>query len=155
MSYILSLNVLHPFNYPIEMSKLFLAWCAGFFDGEGCVMIHRRKRSKTFIEHYVTAVVGQKDIRPLKKIHRHFGGVLTKRTTSGCYQWRAHGGIAEAFYRSIRPFLALKGEEVDCALEVRNTVRTQGARLKSGVWDKRERIWKRFRAIRDSKCTTT
>lgn len=136
------------------MNKLFTAWVAGFFDGEGCVMIHRRKRSTNFIEHYVTAVIGQKNIEPLKAIQAQFGGVLTKLTTSGCYQWRAHGGTAEYFYRAIRPYLRLKGQEVDCALEVRNTVKSQGTRLKPGVWNTREEIWKRFRVIRESKCTT-
>jgi hypothetical protein len=130
-----------------------VSWCAGFFDGEGCVMIHRRQRTKSFIEHYVTAVIGQRDIAPLRQVQSVFGGVLTKLTTSGCYQWRAHGSTAERFYKAIRPYLRLKGEEVDCALEIRRTVGSQGRALRNGVWEKREAIWKRFRAIRERKCT--
>jgi hypothetical protein len=137
------------------MTNIFKAWCAGFFDGEGCVMITRRKRSNNFIEHFVAAVIGQKDIRPLQEIQKKFGGVLTKRTTSNCFQWRAHGGTAERFYKTIRPFLVLKGEETDYALEIRKTAGKPGFRLREGVWQKREDIWIKFRTIRDSKCTTS
>lgn len=117
-------------------------------------MIHRRKRSANFIEHYVTAVIGQKRIAPLEDIKSQFGGVLTKLTTSGCYQWRAHGLTAEKFYKAIRPHLRLKGAEVDLALAIRKTVKTQGNRLRNGVWEKRESIWTEFRVLRDT-CITS
>jgi len=132
------------------MTKTFLAWCAGFFDGEGCVMLVRRQRTQNYVEHTVTAVIGQKRQAPLVEIQKQFGGVLTKLTTSGCYQWRAHGSTAESFFKKIRPHLRLKGDEVDCALELRKTVKKHGNRLKVGVWAKREEIWKKFRAFRES-----
>lgn len=135
------------------MKKEQVCWVAGFFDGEGCVQIQRRQRSKGFIEHCVKAVVGQKKLGPLLEIKDLFGGILTKLTTSGCYQWRAHGKTAERFFTVIRPYLRLKGPEVDCALEIRKTIVLPGNHIGKGVWKKREEIWNKFRSIRE--CTTS
>lgn len=134
----------------------FVAWAAGFFDGEGCVGIARRVRGN-FIEHLVGVQIGQNTRAALDAICARFGGSICKsRTPSGCYRWRAHGGTAERFLRAIRPYLFVKGDEADCALEVRKYVGVPGARSKPGHWDKKEEIWKRFRAIKDAqKCHGT
>ena len=137
-------------SYTFKSLELESAWAGGFFDGEGCVMIHRRVRGR-FIEHYVTAVVGQKAKPPLLTLQKRYRGILTKLTTSGCYQWRAHGKTAEAFYISILPFCRFKSDEIELALKIRATVGTPGKRVPKDTWLLREKIWKEFRAIREAK----
>lgn len=50
-----------------------LAWAAGFFDGEGTVMWRGRKRAE------LSLVVGQSDIRPLRRFQAAVGGLGTVR----------------------------------------------------------------------------
>lgn len=54
-----------------------LAYLAGFFDGEGCVYILRR-RGKTSVGYDLEASFTSSDIEPLALAQREFGGTVTE-----------------------------------------------------------------------------
>ena len=121
--------------------KLTTQWAAGFFDGEGCVTVSRRKRGN-FIEHFIAVQVGQNDARPLSALRAKYGGSqCLSKTPSGCYRWRIHGLEAERFLQDIFPHTICKREQIRIVLEMRKLIGKPGQRMKSGVFEKKEMLW--------------
>lgn len=120
------------------MEDMDIAWAAGFFDGEGYVGIARRrnkwtrKRDNTVQQYdYYTLVakVGQVVEEPLLKLQQLFGGTITKTPRNllkpkwhQIRTWELQGETAENFLVSIRPYLVVKAQQADIALEYRLTV---------------------------------
>lgn len=106
--------------------KLFLAWAAGFFDGEGCVLVSERL-NKTVYQLFTT--VTQQEPTALHLLKQRFGGNVTpdKTATSDSYtrkrgailvwRWKATSAEAYAFLQSIQPYVVVKAEQVRAALE--------------------------------------
>lgn len=103
--------------------KDFIVWAAGFFDGEGCVMIQRVDTGPNLVFKLIVAVT-QKHEEPLKIYTTLFGGG-TYFNKGGWYSWRATGATAEAALKEMRPYLQYKHEQVDLALEFQS-LRRQG-----------------------------
>ena len=55
------------------------AWTAGFFEGEGCLLIN--KKGNTTLE------VEQVDPSPLYRLQKHWGGTVRKRVTRNAWRW--------------------------------------------------------------------
>ena len=101
-------------------------WAAGFFDGEGNIYLRTRGGRRTREVH---AQVTQKLKPPLEELHRRWGGSLTEtKTPSGCYRWRVAAQKAEAFLRSIEPFVLVKAPAVKEALDERANTRVWARR---------------------------
>jgi hypothetical protein len=131
--------------------KLTDQWVAGFFDGEGCVSIVRRKRGN-WIEHHLSVQISQNDQRPLKAIRKRFGGSqCVSMTPSGCWRWRIHGKAADAFLRAIHPFSIVKAEQIRLALVLRSFVGSPSRRSTPELWRKKEAAWKRFRKAKEKR----
>ena len=106
--------------------RIFLAWAAGFFDGEGCVLVNPRNNGKF---HSLFTSVTQQDPTALHLLKQRFGGNVTpdKTATSGSYErkrgaalvwrWKASSVEAHAFLRAIQPYTVVKAEQVRIALE--------------------------------------
>ena len=93
-----------------------LAYFAGFFDGEGCVAIYPKK--------YVVSLTNT-DIRPLLRAKELWGGFICSQSVESrrfairvLYRWQIYGHSARPFLEAIRPFVLLKGEQIDCYLSV-------------------------------------
>lgn len=108
------------------------AYIAGFFDGEGYVSLHVARNEKRGAS-YVRVIVGiaQKRGPMLAWIHEMFGGslFLYQRNDRG---FSSDGGTihrwtitsmehVNLFYRAVRPYLRLKGEEFDIAIKTVNS----------------------------------
>lgn len=98
------------------LTALGLAWMAGFFDGEGCICIRRNGRGYSLLVQ-ITQTVNV--FRPFKEA---FGGGITEWQPKQprcrrLWDWRATGAEAASFLRLIRPFLVVKQQEADIALE--------------------------------------
>jgi hypothetical protein len=97
------------------------AWIAGFFDGEGSVML-----SKTEAGIICKVSVSQKRPAPLQWLHTVFGGSLrhfARKTPNGldseAGEWALHGLTGpKVFLKVIRPFTRVKSEEIDVALGI-------------------------------------
>lgn len=74
------------------------AWAAGFLEGEG----HFRLRQ--YGQHTTPAVTAtQKDLQPLRRLKRLFGGHIYVRDVS---VWIAYGHLARRVMRTVRPWLS-------------------------------------------------
>ena len=115
------------------------AYAAGFFDGEGCIVIAFPKKSKSGRRyHRLDVAVAQVDPRPLRWLLDLYGGRLDTPTPREkgrpVWHWRLNGPTAEAFLRSVRPYLIVKAEQADVAFEFRATVRRRtGGHKRSGA----------------------
>ena len=82
-----------------------LAWAAGFYDGEGYSRANARKsKSGLFINWTPQVAVVQKRTEPLARLTRlfGFGSVTTRKTQSGCHEWRIHNfEHAQAFMAAV------------------------------------------------------
>lgn len=79
-----------------------LAWCAGFFDGEGCFYVVKSGRNK-----YIRAVVTQKDRRLLERFINILGfGKIGKPNSRGIHQV-AYSNVPQVFmlYEHLAPYL--------------------------------------------------
>ena len=107
-------------------NETFLAWAAGFFDGEGCALVSNRNNNKF---HLLFTTVTQQDPTALHLLKQRFGGNVTpdKTAASNCYKrkggvvlvwrWKASSAIAYQFLKQIEPYTIVKAEQVRVALE--------------------------------------
>jgi hypothetical protein len=141
---------------------LFLAWAAGFFDGEGCVLVSERfskSGGESSFQLYVT--VTQQDTAALYEIQERFGGSVTpdkaalkgygrKKGTFLVWRWKSTSIVAYNFLKAIEPYSIVKAPQIAIALkwpepgaDYRN-----GRRLPDGIRQKRNDIMYALRAAR-------
>ena len=111
----------------IEPLQTDLAWAAGIVDGEGSICLIKCHRQDEYGLRYgwdLRVDVGNTDPRMLIRLRAIFGcggiGPNSKdnrpnRLPSWGIHW--HGNNAAEVLRLIRPFLVIKGEQADVALE--------------------------------------
>lgn len=109
--------------------QLFLAWAAGFFDGEGCVLVSERKSSASYASSFqLYTSVTQQDPAALYALKERFGGNVTpdktavkgydrKRGSFLCWRWKATSAEAFSFLQAIEPYAIVKKEQIQVALQ--------------------------------------
>jgi hypothetical protein len=95
---------------------------AGFFDGEGCIQIVETRRQKRWISWSVTASCSQRDPRPLRLLMEQYGGHIhhhpkIKGSDRWIFVWQISGSKAVAAIADMLPFLIVKKEQAEVALE--------------------------------------
>lgn len=115
------------------MDDLDLAYAAGFFDGEGSIIIrtHNRKSGNCRSPVYDLQVqVGNTDPRVVLWLHEHFAGHLYTGRPGGnkrnYLSWTVTGHQAVAFLIAIKPFVRMKREQIDIGLAFQKTKKTRG-----------------------------
>lgn len=93
-------------------------WCAGFFDGEGCISIARQKKVKTEGYNYFLQIsVGQKDRKALEFLQETLGGKISEKPSIGVPYWYAAGKNAAAILEQLLPHLIVKKTQAILAIE--------------------------------------
>jgi hypothetical protein len=108
-----------------------LAYFAGFFDGEGSVGMYVGRNA---------VVLSNTDMRPLVRARELWSGSITTQLVQGrrfairdLHRWSVYGHKARPFLEAIRPFVKLKGEQIDVYLEALAHVPAyRGARRRPG-----------------------
>lgn len=100
------------------------AWCAGFFDGEGCVYTIKGHGRTT---RNIKVSIANTNRQSLERFKNLFGGslCLRKKATGNqkpCYQWCTSVGKAEQFLRTILPFSVVKAPQIKLALKIREVI---------------------------------
>lgn len=97
---------------------LSLEYIAGFFDGEGCVDIRYCVTHKgRYNKFELRCTISQVYRKPLDMIQQVFGGSISPRRNQTIHYYVVTGRQANAFLEAIRPFLIVKADEADVALE--------------------------------------
>lgn len=95
---------------------MFIIWCAGFFDGEGSVMITKSSP----IHHQLRAKITQKNRDTLGLIRGVFGGKIYSkgnRRRSVSVDLIMNGDVAVDFLRRIEPYVIVKKHHIAIALK--------------------------------------
>lgn len=105
----------------------FIVWAAGFFDGEGSVFVEisKNKNTRRRVRNLLTASVTQTSTPCLNLFKQCFGGNITPITKSRrqhmnnsvCFVWRVRSKDAIAFLEVIAPYVVVKKEQVELALQ--------------------------------------
>lgn len=108
---------------PPTDQNLFLAYVAGFFDGEGCVSILKyRQKNRHSPSYRLHAHIVQKSLSPLDIIHSGIGvGNIFKMT--GGFQLQITGIESRDFLEKILPYLILKKEQAILGIEYYDTTK--------------------------------
>lgn len=146
--------------------ELFLAWAAGFFDGEGCVIVEisREKKCRHGFRTSLHATVTQTSLPCLERYVERFGGKIKTsdcRTPNGRrwavqYVWVVRNENAVKFLQAIYPYTVVKAEQIEAAL--RYPLKAPNGRkygsssnpIPDEVQEERVRIAHELRAIRAS-----
>lgn len=102
--------------------KASLEYLAGFFDGEGCVFVGKRRRQDGgWYYDTVRVEISQRDPQLLTFFADRFGGTVRRKANNGrpwsvCH-WRVEGGRAEAVLRALLPYLHGKRQQAELALD--------------------------------------
>lgn len=109
-------------------SDPFVAYAAGFFDGEGSIDIRYETRlaanGKTYERFYLRVCVVQVDRAPLDKLAAMWGGSVSKRSAGKCHTWAVTTASASAFLADVTPHLIVKRKEAELAIQFQATMRS-------------------------------
>lgn len=109
-----------------------LAWAAGFVDGEGCITISHRRSDNG---HFVVLTVVQIAQAPLHILQSLFGGSISAKTRyrsdlRQVWFWKTTTKQAGAALVELRPYLVVKAAEADIAIEFQRSI---GRAIKNSV----------------------
>lgn len=97
------------------MNENFLAWLAGFFEGEGCFLVDIRKNGS----RSTRLTIAQKNKIPLFKIMKVYGGNIWTSKRNGCSSLQISNlRNVKRIIGDIRPYLVFRGEEIDEKLKL-------------------------------------
>ena len=113
----------------MQLTEAEKAYLAGFFDEDGCVNIAVNSSDKNAATqtHYLQVILAQANEAFLRKWRDRLNiGSLHKvqpneKTVKQCWSWRIFNREAEWFLRMILPYVDMKRQQVEIALEFRKT----------------------------------
>lgn len=131
-----------------------LAWCAGFFDGEGFVIIQKRKvkrGDKIYTGHYLRIGINHVRPEPLQEINRILGGTLRFDSNSDLhckdgykrqkrYCWTSSTEAAAQSLKEMLPYLRNKQKEAVVGLEFIKTIQAHKQTVPESVTLLREQF---------------
>lgn len=137
-----------------------LAYAAGFFDGEGHICISfataRKCRGHSYDRYMLSVSMSQNDPVALQWLAARFGGNVRQLKASRGYDkkiyrrwdWSLACQNAMEFLLLLRPFLMVKGEQADIAIEFQRTMDMRRKPTPPDMLDKRRELYERIRAVR-------
>lgn len=116
-----------------------LAWCAGFFDGEGFVTIQKRNskvNGKQYTGFYLRVGVNHVAIEPLLALQKILGGTIRQQSpekVSGNrkprHSWQMSCSDAGEALKKLMPYLRNKQKVVELGLEFQSTIGPHGQKV--------------------------
>lgn len=105
-----------------------VAYLAGFVDGEGCIRVGMNRKKDGTPFYYVCMSVHQVNPQPLEMLKNRYGGSIHRTERRGnqrpLYEWISSSLIAVTALRELRPYLVVKADEADLALEFQDRLVT-------------------------------
>lgn len=109
-----------------------LAWCAGFFDGEGFVTIQKRSskvNGKYYESFYLRIGINHVKIDPLIEMQKILGGTIRKQNPDKVignrkqrHSWQMSCSQAKEALIKMMPYFRNKQEVAELGIELQNTM---------------------------------
>jgi len=121
---------------PYKITKSELNYYAGFFDGEGCIMIKKKHSGRPF--HTLDITISLTNLNILEDFKRAFGGTIhgaykSKTHYKDKWMWMIGGDKALAVLKALYPYLRLKNREAELGIEFQERAKYQrGDALRAG-----------------------
>lgn len=122
-----------------------LAWCAGFFDGEGFITIQKRKskvNGKLYEGHYLRIGINHVAIEPLEFMQKILGGTIRKQNPDKVignrhqrHSWQMSTNDAAEALKKLMPFLKNKNLVASIALDFQSTISTNKKQVTQDVYN--------------------
>lgn len=116
-----------------------VAWAAGFFDGEGYIVIQERSHLK-YIGFYLRIGINHVAIEPLLEMKRLFGGSIEKQNPEKVvgnrkprHRWTANTQNAADILKQLMPYLKNKNKVAEVALEFQQTIQQHKRKVPNEV----------------------
>lgn len=113
----------------IKPSKVKRAFFAGYFDGEGCVYIGKKKPSGDQQSFVYGLMVSLSSTNPaiLVELKHFYGGSIHRHNQrqenrKPAWKWQLSPRLADIFLKDILPFISIKKKEVELAIEFRKRI---------------------------------
>lgn len=117
-------------------SPLDLAYAAGIFDGEGCVSVHVIRPNRGLGNYTVRAYVSMACPYAVERLFKMFGGTFRVRHMElrnpnhrKQFIWIKQSYGASLFLKAIQPYVVVKRDEVELALELQDNITLWKGRL--------------------------
>lgn len=106
-----------------------LAWCAGFFDGEGFVTIgkrHMKYKERSYYSYYLRIGVNHVAPEPLYELQKVLGGAVRPSKSYGNrhprHSWSMSCSAASEALKRMMPYFRNKNNVAEIGLEFQNTM---------------------------------
>jgi hypothetical protein len=116
-----------------------IRYVAGLFDGEGWITVNVWEvPGRDYIRYQLFIGIGMSHYPLMATMKQQFGGLLHRNDSANKrdpvnrinYQWRLSSKAASGFLQSVRPWLNIKGEEADLAIELQAHISSHGSDFK-------------------------
>lgn len=133
------------------------AWIAGIIDGEGSIFVMRQKRlDRERDTNYILRVAVQstdpymtKALKELCPISAEFSVQRDKRPEcSDTLKWQVNGKNAARFLEEILPYLRVKHEQAQLAIEFQKTTKKHWKHMLQEDYEKQANL---YQALKDAK----
>lgn len=147
----------------LEMSKLHPAYVAGFMDGEGCIRIDKSFPVRRSVHHKLVVTIGNNENEILWLLQKQYGGNIHRRCGkkygNTYYMWDVRGEPATKLLEEILPYLHIKLEQAEKALEFQytktNCQPAPGRRLSQEEITLREKYYQILKELKSKRLVTT
>jgi hypothetical protein len=133
-----------------------LAYIAGLIDGEGCLLIYRKRDRRGALHFRCILRISNTSQRVIDWLQLRLGGGAhagrhTKAGHLPVFHWRCEGPRMAALLLAVRPFLVIKPELADLLIAMQRTLSygSSGLRLPPDVAAEREVLFDRYQSERE------
>jgi len=132
-----------------------IAYLAGLFDGEGSINIFKQSNKKDRINsgYFLEISIGNTHKGVLQWVLENFGGRLTHnaeqytKRNHRTWRWRASSNEACAVLKILLPYLIVKREQAQLAIEFQEHINTH-PRRGNQVLSEEELVWREAQRVR-------
>lgn len=101
--------------------KTGIAYLAGFFDGEGNIIIARDKTKLGNVNYRLRISASQVEREPLDKFKAAFGGLVMETVKPNpkhrnIFSWQQHSQLARTALEQLHPYLIIKADQAEFAI---------------------------------------
>jgi len=137
----------------MALRKTDIAYIAGLVDGEGSILIAKSYQTKYGNCYRVSTTIANNNLAVLEWVNDKFGGCIYK--SNNCYMWQLNGKKCHKLLILLTPYLKIKSEQAELALQYISTIKHTGSkRLSKVIIKQREKLRKEMQKLNGGRFIT-